>query len=101
MAKRGTLTVRIVGDTKPFEKAVGGLGGITSKAMRGVAGAFTGIAAGIGLVSTASGKAAASFEQAFAGVRKTLDVSGLSAEEAAAEFDRIAQGLRDMATEVP
>lgn len=98
---RGTLTVRILGDTKPFEKSVGSLGGIASKGVKAAGIAVAGLAAAVTGVGVVSGKTAASFEQAFAGVRKTLDTSGLSAAEAAAEFDKISNGLRDMATEVP
>jgi len=31
MAKAGTLTVKVLGDTKPFEKAIGGIGGKLGK----------------------------------------------------------------------
>lgn len=101
MARKGTLTVRIVGDTKPFEKAVGALGGIAGKAGKAIGASFVAGFAAVATAGTLAVKTAASFEQAFAGVRKTLDTSGLSAEETAAELDRIARGLRDMATEVP
>lgn len=46
---RGTLTVRVVGDTKPLQKSLKGISGIASGAAKAIAG--VGVAAGVGLAA--------------------------------------------------
>lgn len=61
----------------------------TSVGIAGVA-----IAGGLGFAMKAAADAAISFESTFAGVRKTVDATE-------AEFEVMAQGIRDMAKEIP
>lgn len=65
-----------------------------SSAFQSVGIAGIAIAGGLGFAMKAAADAAISFESTFAGVRKTVDATD-------AEFEVLAQGIRDMAKEVP
>jgi TP901 family phage tail tape measure protein len=56
--------------------------------------AFTAVAAGIGLAMKSAADAAIDFESSFAGIRKTVNATE-------PEFAALAQGMRDLAKEIP
>lgn len=74
MAGKGTLTVKVLGDTKPFEKSVGGIGGKIGKFAAVGAAAFAGVAA----AAVAGAFKVASFGDE---VAKTSQKAGLGVEQ--------------------
>lgn len=85
MAARGTLTVRVIGDTKPLEKSLSGIGGIAKGAVKALAG--IGVAAGAGLVAAT---------KAAVGMNSTLENAELQFATLLGSADEAKQHVADL-----